>query len=340
MVVGVAVLVIIGVVDYLTGFEILFAAFYLLEVGLATWFVGKGFGVVMSILSVLVWIGGDVAAGAHYARPFIVPIWNATILLVVYSSVVWILTSLRRLQSELESKVQQRTVALTQEMAERARLEKELVEVSEREQRRIGHDLHDSLCQHLTGTALAGHVLGEKLAARALPEAADANKVVELVEDGISIARNLARGISPVEIESQGLMSALRDLAGNISNVSKIVCVFECDPPVPMEDAGVGTQLYRIAQEATSNAIRHGKAKRVGISLSEHSGVVTLAIEDDGTGLPDGWQKSQGIGTRIMAHRAGMIGGDVAIEPSPTGGTLVRCRFPSHNRNKDERGER
>jgi signal transduction histidine kinase len=243
------------------------------------------------------------------------------------------------LQSELETKVQQRTVALTQEMAERARLEKELVEVSEREQRRIGHDLHDSLCQHLTGTALAGQVLGEKLAAKALPEAADANKVVELVEDGITIARNLARGISPVEVESQGLMAALGDLAGNISNVSKIVCVFECDPPVPVEDAAVGTQLYRIAQEAISNAIRHGKAKRVGISLSERGGIVTLSIEDDGSGLPDGWQKGQGLGTRIMAHRAGIIGGEVAIEPNPTGGTLVRCWFPGNYRDKDEPGK-
>src|SRR5580765_1872283 len=183
---GLAVVVIIGVVDYLTGFEVLFSAFYLLEVGLASWFVGRGFGMVMSVLSAVVWIGGDVAAGAPYSHPF-VPIWNATILVVVYFSVVWILTSLRRLHEELENKVQQRTVALTQEMAERARLEKELVEVSEREQMRIGQDLHDSLCQHLTGTALAGQVLGEKLAAKSLPEAADANKVVDLVEEGIAI---------------------------------------------------------------------------------------------------------------------------------------------------------
>src|SRR5213080_1298134 len=99
---GMVVLVVIGVVDYLTGFEVLFSAFYLLEVGLAAWLVGRGFGLVMSVLSVLVWIGGDVAAGAHYSRPFI-PIWNAMILMVVYFSVVWMLTSLRRLQGELES---------------------------------------------------------------------------------------------------------------------------------------------------------------------------------------------------------------------------------------------
>ena len=327
MAAGLAVLVVIGLVDYLTGFEVLFSAFYLLEVGLAAWFVGKGFGLVMSVLSVLVWIGGDVAAGARYSRPF-VPIWNAMILLVVYFSVVWLLTSLRRLHNELESKVRQRTLALTQEMAERARLEKELVEVSEREQRRFGHDLHDSLCQHLTGTALAGQVLVEKLAAKGLPESADAHEVVELVEDGITLARNLARGIYPVEVEAEGLMAALDELAATIGKVSKIVCVFECDSPVLIQDAAVGTQLYRIAQEAISNAIRHGKAKRLGISLSDRGGVITLTVEDDGTGLPEGWQKGQGLGTRIMAHRAGMIGGEVALEPNPTGGTLVRCWFP------------
>src|SRR6267154_5212642 len=216
--VGLAVLVLIGIIDYLTGFEILFSVFYLLEVGLATWLVGRRFGMIMSILSVLVWIGGDMAAGAHYSRP-VVPIWNAMILLVLYFIVVWLLSSLRTLHNELEKKVRERTEALTQEMGERARLEKEILEVSEREQRRIGHDLHDSLCQHLTATALAGQVLGEKLAAKSLPEAADANKIVELVEDGITLARNLARGIFPLEMEADGLMAAFQELALNISNV-------------------------------------------------------------------------------------------------------------------------
>lgn len=324
---GLAVLVLIGIVDYLTGFEILFSVFYLLEVGLATWFVGRGFGLVMSLLSVLVWIGGDMAAGAHYSRPF-VPIWNAMILLVLYFIVVWLLSSLRILHNELEKKVRQRTEALTQEMAERARLEKEILEVSEREQRRIGHDLHDSLCQHLTGTALAGQVLGEKLAAKSLPEAADANKLVELVEDGITLARNLARGIFPLEMEADGLMAAFQELALNISNVSKIICVFECDSPVLIRDAATTTHLYRITQEAISNAIRHGKAKRIGISLSERAGQLTLTIEDDGVGLPETWQNGQGLGTRIMAHRATMIGAALAIEPNPTGGTLIKCSLP------------
>jgi signal transduction histidine kinase len=328
IVAGLLILVVIGIVDYLTGFEILFSVFYLLEVGLATWFVGRGFGSLMSVLSVVVWIGGDMAAGAHYSRPF-VPIWNATILLVLYFIVVWLLHSLRRLHDELESKVRERTLALTQEMAERSRLEKELLEISEREQRRIGHDLHDSLCQHLTATALAGQVLGEKLQARSLPEAEGANKIVELVENGIALARTLARGLYPVEMEAEGLMVACEELARNISAVSRVDCVFECDPPVLIHDAAVATHLYRIAQEATSNALRHGKAKRIGISLNERRGRVILSIEDDGLGLPENWRSGNGLGTRIMEHRAAMIGGSVSIEPNPTGGTLVKCVFPS-----------
>jgi len=324
---GLVVLVVIGLIDYLTGFEMLFSVFYLLEVGLAAWFVGKGFGLLMSVLSVLVWIGGDLAAGARYSNPLI-PAWNALILMVFYFIVVWLLTSLRALHQDLEARVRQRTQALTREMAERQRLEEEILRVSEREQRRIGHDLHDNLCQHLTGTALAGQVLGERLAAKSLPEAADACKVVELVEEGIALARNLARGLYPVEMEAEGLMAAFQELADNTTHGTRIRCVFECNTPVLMHDDAAATHLYRIAQEAVRNAIQHGKPKRIGITLMEQNGLVTLTVEDDGIGLPETTQKSGGLGIRIMAHRAAMIGGSFTIEPAPTGGTIVNCSIP------------
>src|SRR5437899_2055086 len=180
MMAGLGFLLVVGMVDYLTGYEMSFSVFYLLAVALATWFVGRGFGLLMSVLSVAVWTVGDLAAGAHFSNRF-VAVWNALILLTFYFIAVTLVATLRALNKELEQRVQERTHALVQEMAERERLEKEILEVSEREQRRIGRDLHDSLCQHLTGTALAGRVLEEKLAAQALPEAVDANKVVELV---------------------------------------------------------------------------------------------------------------------------------------------------------------
>lgn len=325
--VGLAALGLVGLVDYLTGFEIMFSVFYLLEVGLAAWYVGRGFGLVMSILSVGVWIGGDMAAGARYSNA-LVPVWNALILMVFYFIVVWLLTSLRSLHNELETRVQQRTQALTREMAERQRLEEEILQVSEREQRRIGHDLHDSLCQHLTATALAGQVLRERLAGKALPEASDAKKVVELVEDGIDLARNLARGLYPVEMDAEGLMAAFQELAANITKATKVRCVFECDAPVLIHNDAVAAHLYRIAQEAVRNAIAHGKPKRVGLNLSERNGMVKLTVEDDGVGLPEGTQDNSGLGIRIMAHRAVMVGGTFTIEPAPTGGTIVTCSFP------------
>ena len=218
-------------------------------------------------------------------------------------------------------------MALVREMAERQRLEEEILQISEREQRRIGHDLHDSLCQHLTATALAGQVLGERLAAKSLPEAADAAKVVELVEEGITLARNLARGLYPVQMEAEGLMAAFEDLAANITRGARVRCVFERDAPVLMHDDAAATHLYRIAQEAVRNAIQHGKPKRIGIALSERNGQVTLTVEDDGVGVPDTCERA-GLGIRIMAHRAAMIGGSFAIEPAPTGGTIVTCSFP------------
>jgi signal transduction histidine kinase len=327
VVAGFVLLLLIGWIDYLTGFEIMFSAFYLLEVGAAAWFVGRGFGLLMAALSVAVWIGGDFAAGARYSTPLI-PIWNALILLVLYSIVVLLLASLRSLQRGLEARVDQRTQALKREMAQRQRLEEEILQISEREQRRIGHDLHDSLCQHLTATALAGQVLGERLAAKSLPEAADATKVVELVEEGMSLARNLARGLYPVEMEAEGLMAAFQELADSITKGAKVLCVFERNPPVLIHDDAVATHLYRIAQEAVRNALRHGKAKRIGISLFERDGFVKLAVEDDGVGLPETMGESKGLGVRIMAYRAGMLGGTFAIEPAPTGGTIVVCTIP------------
>jgi signal transduction histidine kinase len=323
---GFVALAVIGLVDYLTGFEIMFSVFYLLAVGLATWYVGRGFGLVMAVLSIAVWVGGDLAAGAHYSHAGIA-IWNALILLVLYLIVVWLLNALRSLQRELETRVQERTQALRHEMDQRERLEEEILQISEREQRRIGHDLHDNLCQHLTATALAGQVLGERLASKSLPEAADAGKVVALVEDGITLARNLARGLYPVDMDAEGLMDAFRVLAENMSQRGKVQCVFECNAPVLIHDDAAATHLYRLAQEAVRNAIQHGKPKRVGISLAEHGGVVALTVEDDGTGVPEGAGKSGGLGIQIMEHRAAMIGGSFSIEPGPTGGTIVTCSF-------------
>ncbi len=321
------VVVAVGLVDYATSREISFSVFYLLALGLAAWFVGRSYGFFISILSVTVSLAGDLAAGPRNATAWVVG-WNASIVLAFYLVVVWLLDRLRSLYRELGIRVLQRTAALTEEMAERERLERELLEISEREQRRIGHDLHDSLCQHLTGAALAGQVLEEKLTARGQPEANDASKVVELVEEGIAISRKLAKGLHPIEMEADGLMQALEELAATSTELLKVACRFECDSPVLFRDATVSIHLYRITQEAISNAVKHGKARNISIALETLDDGVSLRVNDDGIGLPALPPKNAGMGLRIMAHRAGMIGAAFTVRREAAGGTLVSCVVP------------
>ena len=321
----------VGLVDYATSREISFSVFYLLALGLATWFVGTGFGYFISVLSVVVSLGGDLASGAGNLSTGVI-CWNTSIVLAFYLIVVWLLGKLRSLNKDLEARVRQRTTALTEEMAERERLERELLEVSEREQRRIGHDLHDSLCQHLTGAALAGQVLEEKLTAHSLPEANAASKVVELIEEGIALCRKLAKGLHPIEMEADGLMQALDELAATSSELFKISCRFECDSPVLIRDAATSGHLYRISQEAVSNAVKHGKARNISICLDHTDDGISLRVQDDGVGLPDLPPKNAGMGLRIMAHRASMIGASFSVRRENPVGTVVACLV--HDGNK------
>jgi signal transduction histidine kinase len=324
MVASLLLVAIIGTVDWVTGFELSFSVFYLIPVALAVWLVGDSFGIIVSVLSVAVWVAGDMTAGARYSRPF-VPVWNAMITVAFLIVVVGILTSLRRLHRELEDRVRQRTIALTNEMQERTRLEQELLTISEREQRRIGHDLHDSLCQHLTGTALAGQVLGGRLADKSLPEAAAADHLVALVEEAIDLTRNLARGLHPTTLEGEGFLDGFRELAANISERFKITCKFECNSGLPIHAPNGAIHLYRIAQEAITNAIKHGKAGNIIIRLERNADALSLEVIDDGTGLPDNARSTPGMGLRIMAYRASMIGASFNIERMPTRGTRVSC---------------
>ncbi len=318
------IVIAVGAVDFVTGSEISFSVFYLLAVGLAAWFVGRKFALFISVLSVAVSLTGDLATGGRYYSRW-VPWWNASIVLTFYFVVVSLLTRLRAVYGEMEARVKQRTQALTQEMAERERIERELLEISEREQRRIGRDLHDSLGQHLTGVALAGQVLEEKLAARGLPEAADASQMVELVQEGIALSRKMARGLHPIEIEADGLMQALEELTAISSDLFRVACRFECDSPVLIHDTAISGHLYRITQESISNAVKHGKAKNIIVQLETLDDGIALRVKDDGSGLADARTRNEGMGLRIMAHRASMIGGAFEAKRDPAGGTIISC---------------
>jgi signal transduction histidine kinase len=321
------IVAIVGTVDYLTGYDIFFSTFYLLAVALAAWKVGPWFAVFVSALSVASWIGGDLAAGAKYPSLF-VPFWNACITFAFYIVVVWLLTRLRSMQNELEERVRRRTASLRDEMAERQRLEGEILEISENERRAIGRDLHDSLGQHLTGAALAGQVLEEKLAAKSLAETGDARHLVGLIEEAIELTRQLARGLHPVEMQADGLMNGLRDLAAITTDRFKVPCSFACEPPVLIDDSTVSSHLYRIAQEAVTNAVKHSNAKNISLALIRTGNGIRLTIEDDGVGVPDPLPRTDGMGLRILAHRANIISGTFDISRRESGGTKVSCDVP------------
>jgi two-component system, LuxR family, sensor kinase FixL len=214
------------------------------------------------------------------------------------------------------------------DITERKRLEKENLEISEREQRRIGRDLHDGLCQHLAGIEMLSQVLARKLAPRAKEAAARATDIARAVRDAISQTRLLARGLSPVTLESEGLMSALAELALNTEKMFRVRCEFDCPEVVKFNDHAAATHLFRIAQEAVSNAIRHGKAIRLLIQLRESADGIALRISDDGVGFPDDFAGGSGMGLRVMQTRIGMVGGTLRVEQPPDGGVAVICHAP------------
>jgi two-component system, LuxR family, sensor kinase FixL len=207
-------------------------------------------------------------------------------------------------------------------------LERSLLKISEREQTRIGQDLHDGLGQHLAGIELMSQVLEQKLAARKLKaEAARAGDIARHVRDAISQTRLLARGLSPFVLESEGLASALKELAHRTESVFGVACEFRMDGKLAVSNV-VANHLYRIAQEAVTNAVKHGKAERIDIRLETSNAQVALSVKDNGRGIPSVLPENRGIGLRIMQYRAGVIGATLTAERDPAGGTVVRCTLP------------
>lgn len=210
------------------------------------------------------------------------------------------------------------------DITERRRLEQEVLNISEQEQRRIGQDLHDGICQQLAGIELMSQVLEQSLARKSKKLSAQAGQIAAHVRETISQTRMLAHGLCPVVLESEGLMSALQELAHTTTRIFGVNCVFQCAHPVQIHDQSTATHLYRIAQEAVGNALKHGKARHIEIGLADNAGRVFLCVKDDGTGIPATPPRT-GAGLRIMQYRAGMIGGSVVVQRGEPHGTTVAC---------------
>jgi signal transduction histidine kinase len=311
----------IGYLDYATGYEQSLLLFYLFPVALAIWFGNVWLGLIFSILSVSASAVSDVASGSPGVR-----YWNIGMALAAYVIFTLLFSKLHTLLRDLDQRVRERTAALQREVAERQRLDREVAEIADRERRRLGRTLHDSLGQHLTGTALAAQVLREKLAARSSTEVADADKVIRHIEEGIDLTRNLAHGFFSPELAADGLAVALQGLAANISERFGVNCDFNGDEAMQMPDSTTATQLYHIAQEAVMNAVKHANAHKIEIELTRRNRELTLMVIDDGAGLPEKLPQPPGLGLRLMAHAAALIGGKFSVERNKSRGTVVTCK--------------
>jgi PAS domain S-box-containing protein len=216
------------------------------------------------------------------------------------------------------------------DITSRQRLERQILEISDREQARIGQDIHDGLCQQLVSLAFDANALQRKLAAKELPEAAAAQRIADYLDHAITESRQLARGLFPIRLAAEGLPSALQELAAATAERHRIVCTFHGPAKPPALSKATATHLYRIAREAVTNAIKHSQAQAIAIRLTCDGDSAELRIEDNGIGMSRSAASAlSGLGLYIMDYRARGIGGVLRLEPGSPGGTSVSCCVPA-----------
>lgn len=225
--------------------------------------------------------------------------------------------------SEVNINGQRLYTGIVRDITEQRRLEQEVLRISEHERHRIGQDLHDGLGQMLTGISLINKNIAQSLKDQGHPLAGEVEEITGLIKEADEFARSLSRGLIPVEFDEQGLTAALERLIKNAERLLNIKCKLSSTGNVIFEDTTSLIHLYRIAQEATSNAVKHGNASEVHITLEADKEKLILKIEDNGTGFSNNWDKQKGLGVRIMVFRARLVGANLEIETSKLGGAAI-----------------
>ncbi|HWQ90246.1 MAG TPA: sensor histidine kinase, partial [Clostridia bacterium] len=206
--------------------------------------------------------------------------------------------------------------------------ERKLLEISDLQQARIGQELHDGLCQQLVSLAFDANTLTRSLESHQDPLSPIALRIAHYLDEAITQTRQLSRGLFPIRIEMDGLVPALEELARSTTNRFGLSCQFTQISEVQIANPTASTHLFRIAQEAVTNAVKHSQAQSIQLELASYDHTVQLTIEDDGTGFDPAQTQSSGMGLHIMNHRARTIGGALQILPAKHQGTIVLCRLP------------
>lgn len=303
-------------VDRATGWELSLLAVYALPILLSVRLMGRNAGVVMAVLhGPIWWIANE--GNQPYTTAWGYN-WTMLSRVIVFAFIAVGANAIRSKQEADKARI-----AMLEQVR---RLQAEIVSASEYEQQRIGQDLHDGLCQQLAAIGCAARALAEDLEAHHLVEAQDAEKIESAIQQAVLEARSMARGIFPVHVDHTGLSIALSELAQNTQRLTGLSIVTDDVADVQIESPEVAMHLYRIAQEAVANAVRHSGASQVVISLLMAENHLKLIINDNGRGIEaDESSASLGMGLRTMHYRAHAMGGELVIGEGSDGGTLVCC---------------
>lgn len=324
VILGIVMILIIGSIDLQIDAQLSSTFFYLLPVLLVSRHAGLWASLACALLATLMSLAANLATD-HSGGASWIPYSDASLRFGVLMVMVRLVRSLRNLNDSLDQRVRDRTSRLQAEVKERLKLENRIIQARESEQARIGQDLHDGLCQHLVATAFSAGMLQRRLKEASVTGSEEAGEIVSMIDESITQARDLAKGLYPVPLEEEGLETALRALAANTEKRTGVKCVVTGDGPPSQLPIEVAIHLYRIAQEALNNALKHAEAERVEIRLESSGASFDLMVEDDGRGINADESNGGGMGLHIMEYRARAIDAALSVAKGKTGGTRIRC---------------
>ena len=310
-------LLVIGFLDYVTTYQFRLLPLYAGPIFAAAWFLGRRIGIGTAVVSAVIWWCANWFNGDPDLHSWVQG-WEIARHVSFFLIVGGVGAALRA-----KSDIATARIALLEHSR---RLESEIVGISEAEQRRIGQDLHDGVCQVLAALTCSATELRGELEKRGLPEQAkSAGELAWLLQSAVVETRDLARSLVPAHVSEVGLSLALESLAQSVSRLHRINCTFRSGGAEIDRNDAVATHLYRIAQEAINNAIRHGKAKNIAVTLEAADHGVLLRVADDGAGISAAPASNNGIGMAVMRYRARLSGGELAVDSTQDGGTIVSC---------------